>query len=126
MVMDVTLRPGVTNTVMGSMGTTEAQLANNDRQEIYLPRVPTSSLQTISNTDPTTVTVDASAAPNLTDAQRQALTLQVNPGTAIGVDGQVLNNVQIGIATVPPELVKDMLPPGVASTPSTSPFRHRG
>ena len=114
MVMDVELRPGVTNTVMGGMGSTTEQLANLDRQEVYLPRVPTNVLQNVSNTSPTVVTVtDAKSAPELTEQEREALTLTVNPGSAIGENGQVLQNVQIGMGTVPPELVRDMLPPGV-------------
>ena len=39
MVLDLALKPGVTNTAMGSMGTREAQAANADRPEVYLPRV---------------------------------------------------------------------------------------
>jgi hypothetical protein len=37
----------------------------------------------------------------------------VQPGSVIGENGQVLDNAQVGIATVPPELVRDMLPPGL-------------
>ncbi|WP_374476423.1 Ig-like domain-containing protein [Zoogloea sp.] len=113
MVMDVTLKPGITNTVMGSMGSTESQQDNATRQEVYLPRVQTSALQTVSTTAPTTITVDDKSAPALTDEQRSQLTLTVAPNSAVGSDGQVLSDVKIGINTVPPELVKDMLPPGV-------------
>ncbi|CAN7346405.1 Ig-like domain-containing protein [Pseudoduganella sp. LjRoot289] len=113
MVMDVELRPGITNTLMGSMGSLDAQQANADRAEVYLPRVQTSSLQQVSNSTPTTITVDEKSAPALTDEQRNELTLTVQPGSAVGFDGQVLDNVKIGINTVPPALVKDMLPPGV-------------
>src|SRR5207253_1839065 len=31
----------------------------------------------------------------------------------VDANGQTLNNVQVGISTVPPELVRDMLPTGV-------------
>ena len=113
MVMDVTVRAGVTNTVMDSMGSTEEQLANQGRPEVYLPRVPTSILQNISNTETTIVGVDAIAAPNLSDEQRANLRLVVAPGSAIGENGEVLASAQIGISTVPSELVRDMLPPGV-------------
>jgi hypothetical protein len=37
----------------------------------------------------------------------------VRPGSVIGDNGEVLNNATVGIATVPPELVRDMLPPGL-------------
>ena len=41
------------------------------------------------------------------------LTIQVAPNSLIGVDGSHLNTGQVGISTVPSELVRDMLPPGV-------------
>ena len=49
----------------------------------------------------------------MSEAQRAALTLTINPGSAVDERGQVVTNAQIGISTVPPELVRDMLPPGV-------------
>ncbi len=114
MVMDAEIQPGVSNTLMGSMGSVEQRLENADRSEVYLPRVPTSALQPVSDSSPTVITVqDPAAASQLTDQQRQALTLTIAPGAAIGADGAPVANAQIGIATVPPELVKDMLPPGV-------------
>ncbi|HRF04578.1 Ig-like domain-containing protein, partial [Accumulibacter sp.] len=114
MVMDVELLPGVTNTLMGGMGSVAKRLANIDRREVYLPRVPTSALQAVSDTATTVITLtDAASAPQLTEQQRAGLTLTVNPGSAIGENGEVLQDVQIGISTVPPELVRDMLPPGV-------------
>ncbi|MBV5344317.1 MAG: phosphatase PAP2 family protein, partial [Rhodoferax sp.] len=113
MVMDVTLRPGVTNTLMGTMGSAQSQTDNADRVEIYLPRVLVSSLQTVSNEVNTTITVDQLAAANLTDEQRGSLTLTVAPGSAVDENGQAITDVQVGISTVPPELVRDMLPPGV-------------
>ncbi|WP_413925129.1 Ig-like domain-containing protein [Candidatus Accumulibacter phosphatis] len=114
MVMDVELIPGVTNTVMGGMGATAERLANVDRREVYLPRVPTNALQRVSDTETTVITLtDAASAPQLSEQERAALTLTVHPGSAIGEDGHVLDDVQIGISTVPPELVRDMLPPGV-------------
>lgn len=113
MVMDLTIRPGVVNTVMGSMGSTAEQVENAERGEVYLPRIPLSVLTPISNDAPTEVTTPAEGAPNLTDEQREAIRLVVQPGSAIGEDGQVLGEVQVGISTVPPELVRDMLPPGL-------------
>ncbi|WP_263539105.1 Ig-like domain-containing protein [Paucibacter sp. Y2R2-4] len=113
MVMDTTLRPGITNTLMGSMGSTQSQNENADRQEVYLPRVQTSALQTVSNTAQTTITVDEKSAPDLTDEQRGELKLVVAPGSAVGADGKVLTDVKIGVNTVPPELIKDMMPAGL-------------
>jgi hypothetical protein len=114
MVMSAQMRPGVANTLMDTMGTNEERVANAGRVEVYLPRVQENSLQDVADSGPTTVTVtDAASAPGLTDAQRQELTLTIQGGTAVGENGQVLNDVQIGISTVPPELARDMLPPGV-------------
>ena len=113
MVMDLQIEVGQANTAMGTMGTWEAKAANLTRPEIYLPRLQTSILQAVSNTQTTMVGMNAGAAPNLTDQQRQFLTLEVQPGSLIGLDGQPLANGQVGISTVPPELVRDMLPPGL-------------
>jgi hypothetical protein len=113
MVMDLELEVGQLNTVMGTMGTREQREANRERDEVYLPRLQTSILQTVSNTAPTLVGVDAESAPNLTPEQRQHLQLEVQPGSLIGADGQPLINPQVGISTVPPELVREMLPAGL-------------
>ncbi|NBX30772.1 hypothetical protein EBR04_10095, partial [bacterium] len=121
MVMAVDLTPGVTNTVMTGQGTTEERLANatsgpngGGRVEVYLPRVQESILQTVASTGTTQITVnDAAAAPALSEQQRQNLSLQVDAGVARDEAGNVVENPRIGISTVPPELVRDMLPPGV-------------
>jgi hypothetical protein len=113
MVMDLNLEVGQANTVMGTMGTREEQAANRDRPEVYLPRLQTSILQDVSSTGATTIGVDAVSAPNLTPEQRQQLTIEIQPGSLIGPDGQPLAAGQVGISTVPPELVRDMLPPGL-------------
>ncbi|MCC6717083.1 MAG: choice-of-anchor D domain-containing protein, partial [Acetobacteraceae bacterium] len=113
MVMDATLKPGEVNTIMDSMGSEAERLANAGRLEAYLPRVQTTIFSVVSDSAPTTVGVDANSAPNLTDSQRSALKLTVDPGSVIGADGKPLANAEVGIGTVPPELVRDMLPPGV-------------
>ncbi len=113
MVMDLNIQPGVANTVMGTMGTTAEEAADATNLGVYLPRLQTAILQPVSNTQPTTITVPAQAAPDLTPQQRQFLTATVQPGSAIGMNGQVMNDVQLGISTVPTSLIKDMLPVGV-------------
>ncbi len=113
MVMDANLLPGVTNTLMGAMGTLQEQLANNDRVEIYLPRLESGILHFLNPSTPTTITADVLAAPNLTEEQRANLSLVVAPGSAIGENGAQNFNAQVGVSTVPPELVRDMLPPGI-------------
>ncbi|MEO5616651.1 MAG: hypothetical protein ABIS67_02690, partial [Candidatus Eisenbacteria bacterium] len=113
MVMDLNIVPGTANTVMDSMGQPAEKIANAGRTEVYLPRLQTSILQDVSAVGNTMIGVDAKSASNLTDAQRQLLQLEVQPGTVLGADGQPLANPQIGISTVPPELVRDMLPPGL-------------
>ena len=113
MVMDLNLRAGQANTAMGTMGTFAQQQANADRVEVYLPRLRTEILQQLSDTEPTVITVDPASAPGLTPEQRSRLTITVEPGTMIGHDGQPVAGGQIGISTVPSELVRDMLPPGL-------------
>jgi hypothetical protein len=113
MVMDLTIKPGQVNTVMGSMGTREETTALGNTLGVYLPRLQDAILQPVSNDQPTMIEVQAEAAPDLTAAQRQDLTLEVQPNSAIGADGQPMNNVQVGVSTVPTVLIKDMLPAGV-------------
>lgn len=113
MVMDLELVVGSVNTAMGTMGTREERVANLARTEIYLPRLQTSILKPISNTTTTTIGVDSNSSPNLTSEQRNNLRLEVVPNSILGENGRPLTNAQIGISTVPPELVRDMLPPGL-------------
>ena len=68
MVMDLKLEAGRANTVMGTMGTPDERAANRDRQEVYLPRLRTSMLHDVSNTQSLTIGVDAESAPNLSPA----------------------------------------------------------
>jgi hypothetical protein len=75
--------------------------------------VQTSILQTVSATQPTTVGLNGASAPDLTPEQQQELKLTVQPGTLVGMDGQKMTAAQVGVSVVPPDLVKDMLPPGV-------------
>jgi hypothetical protein len=119
MVMDLDIEPGQTNTVMGTMAQTpkEAASLQND-QGVYLPRLQSSLLTPIGITA-TTIGVDGTTAPNLTPEQQQHLTVTVPPNAAIGVNGQKMTNVKIGISTVPPELVRDMLPTGLMQLSST-------
>ena len=70
-------------------------------------------MQTVSNTQPTTVGITGPSGLGLTPQQQQELTLTVQPGTAVGMNGQKMSNVQVGISTVPPQIVMDMLPAGV-------------
>ena len=113
MVMDLTIQPGQANTVMGSMSTPAGEGVNPSDLGVYLPRIATSILQNVSLTQPTTVTVPPIAAQGLTPLQRQELTITVPPNSLIGSNGQKMSSGQVGIATVPPQLVMDMLPPGV-------------
>ncbi len=113
MVLDLNIEVGTTNTVMGSNGSQERRQANLDRSEVYLPRLRTEMLQDVSEEITTLITVDATSSPNLTDEQREQLSIEVKPGSVIGEDGQPLDDAKIGISTVPPELVRDMLPPGL-------------
>src|SRR5262249_28235182 len=67
----------------------------------------------VSGNLPLTIGVDARSAPNLTPEQRAALSIEVQPGSLVDEHGNPLGSGQIGISTVPPELVREMLPPGV-------------
>src|SRR4029453_9139658 len=45
--------------------------------------------------------------------QRNQLTIEVPRNSLVGANGQKPSSGQIGISTVPPDLVREMLPPGV-------------
>lgn len=113
MVLDLVLDAGRANTVMGTMGSLDDRAANRDRQEVYLPRLQSSLLHDVSGGAPTTIGVDALSAPNLTPQQRAMLSIQVQPGSLVDASGNPLAAGQVGISTVPPELVREMLPPGL-------------
>ncbi len=113
MVLDLELIAGQQNTVMGTMGTPDERLANVDRLEVYLPRLSPSIFKSISAQELTTVELEPSAAPNLTSEQRSHLRLEVKPGSLVDEHGQPVVNPVVGLSTVPPELVREMLPPGV-------------
>jgi hypothetical protein len=119
MTMDLTnVRPGINNTIMGSMGTPAEQQANTTDPAVYLPRVATDILTPISNTVPTVITAppdaDTSAGSfSLTPQQLSALSLTVQPGSLVDANGNPVANPQVGISPVPPSLVQDMLPTGL-------------
>src|SRR5262249_49767631 len=113
MVMDLNLEAGRANTVMGTMGSDAEKAANRDFPAVYLPRLQTSLLHDVSATDPTLITVSPQSAPDLTPEQQSMLSVDVQPGTLVDAQGNPIANGQVGISTVPPELVKDMLPAGI-------------
>lgn len=113
MVIDLNVIAGQENTIMASQGTTEEREAVAGRGEVYLPRVPSEILTDISDTEETEIGVPVSAAQDLTAEQRDAIQLVVQPGTAVDENGDPVTGAQVGISTVPPELVMDMLPAGI-------------
>src|ERR1043166_9411934 len=98
MVIDSTMKLGTNNTVMST------------GLDVYLPRLKSTILNTVNTPTTTTITASADGAPNLTPTQRQNLNVAVAPDSLIGSNGQKLTTGQVGISTVPPELVRDMLP----------------
>jgi hypothetical protein len=59
------------------------------------------------------ITQKSNAAYNHSPTQQQYLTIEIKPNSLIGLNGQPLDHAQVGISVVPPELVKDLLPPGL-------------
>lgn len=101
MVMDVTVDVGEDNFVMA------------DQPQIYLPRLPENILQTVPNEATTQIVGNETSAPALTPEEQALLTLEIQPNSLVDGDGNPLTEAEIGISTVPPELVRDMLPPGI-------------
>ncbi len=118
MVMDTTFLPGITNGVMNIVDTNGVVVRDANGVPIraiamYLPRIASNVLQTVSTTNTTLVTLNSNAAYNLPTNQQQYLTVQIQSNSLVGMDGQPLSSAQIGISVVPPDLVRDMLPAGL-------------
>jgi hypothetical protein len=118
MVMDMNVQPGANNTVMGGMGDLAEQAANAADPAVYLPRIADDILNPVSDTQPTTVTAppDSAAAAGafeLTSQQLSEISLTVQPGSFVDENGNPVADPEIGISTVPPQIVMDMLPDGV-------------
>ncbi len=114
--MDTTIRPGIANTIMGSMGSPREQAANANNPAVYLPRLATNILTTVSDTAPTVVIAPSNSGTggtNLTPEQLSQLSLTVQPGSIVDANGNPVQNAQVGISPVPASLVMDMLPPGL-------------
>jgi VCBS repeat-containing protein len=112
MVMDLTIRPGIVNTAMGSMGPAEAQEFNAGNLAVYLPRIDEDIFVEIGTGAPTVVQATGSANSSLTGDQLSRMTLTVAAGSLVDGSGNPVA-VEVGIATVPPSMVMDMLPEGV-------------
>src|SRR2546425_4439234 len=80
---------------------------------MYLPRVASNVLQTVSAGVTNMITLQSNSGYNLPPEQRQYLTVEIMPNSLIGMNGQPLATGQVGVSVVPSELVRDMLPPGL-------------
>jgi hypothetical protein len=115
LVVDLNVKPGQNNTIEGSRGSVEAQLANTNTQQLFLPRLNTDVMQTLNQNAPTVLRTTADSSPTLTPEQLQQMTLTIQPGSLIGEDGKPLPaTAQVGFSVVPRDTIKDMLPVGLA------------
>ncbi len=81
--------------------------------EVYLPRISKNILQTVSAGSTNQINATPDGASGLSAFQRSQLSIRLPPNSLIGADGRPLSGGQVGISTVPAEIVRDMLPPGV-------------
>ncbi|MGB0600309.1 MAG: Ig-like domain-containing protein [Rubripirellula sp.] len=103
MVMSLDAKAGVANSAM----------ARIDVDEVYLPRIQQDVLETVKETGTTQITLSAESAEGLTEEERQLLSLEVPADSLLDELGNPIEGGRVGISTVPPELVTDMLPPGL-------------
>ena len=73
MVFDLSIEPGVANTVMGSMGTAQEEAADGLALGVYLPRLQSSILQAAGGATASTISLQPSAAQGLTPQQAVAV-----------------------------------------------------
>jgi hypothetical protein len=120
MVFDLKVQPGVTNTVMGDMGTTQQQAAQGTARGVYLPRLQRSILRSTGGSSPTTIPLDPNAAiSTLTAQQASEYSITVSPNSLVGMDGQKMSSGMVGVSTVSPSLIREMLPQGVMQLATT-------
>ena len=119
MVFDLTIKPGVANTVMGSMGTPQEQAAEGSALGVYLPRIQTSILKPAGGDSSTTISLDPDAAQGLTPDQASEYSITVAPDSLVGMDGQKMSSGMVGFSTVAPALIRGMLPQGVMQLATT-------
>ena len=118
MVMDTHFEPGITNSVMFLRDTNGMVMRGANgipipMETMYLPRVMSNVLQTVTAGVTNMITLQSNTAYNLPPAQQPYLTVEIMPNSLIGMDGEPLASAQVGISVVPPELVESMLPPGL-------------
>lgn len=113
MVMDVRITPGVENTIMAGMGPRESRAANIGNEAVYLPRIDEAILVDIADSGTTTVRAVAENGTTLTQEQLGLISLEVVGGSLVDENGDVIQGAQVGVSTVPPDMVRDMLPEGV-------------
>jgi hypothetical protein len=119
MVFDLSIAPGVANTVMGSMGTTQEQAAEGSALGVYLPRLESAILQPVGGTTSTTIGLAPGADQGLTPDQASEYSITVAPDSLVGADGQKMSSGQVGFSTVQPALIRGMLPQGVMQLATT-------
>ncbi|MEO1041422.1 MAG: Ig-like domain-containing protein [Pseudomonadota bacterium] len=113
MTMDLTIVAGQENTILGTTGTADQRLENLESPQVYLPRLSTNILQVVSEELPTEINLTEEGSDGLTEEEAGILGLTVQPGSLVDDNGDPVENPMVGISTVPPELVRDMLPDGV-------------
>ena len=119
MVFNLTINPGVANTVMGSMGTTQEQAADGTARGVYLPRLQTAILKPAGGGISTTISLDPDAAQGLTPAQFAGYSITVAPDSLVGMNGQKMSGGMVGFSTVAPALIRPMLPQGIMQLATT-------
>ena len=117
MVLDVEIRPGQANTLMGGMGPLEAQLERQEDQAFFLPRIPTAALSAVPDDAPVTIRPVSAAGTDLTPEQFDLISLEVQPNSMVDAQGNPILNPELGLAIVPSNMVIDMLPDGVPVPP---------
>ncbi|MEM9643811.1 MAG: Ig-like domain-containing protein [Planctomycetota bacterium] len=95
------LRPGVENMMQGGP------------MEFFLPQLPTAALQTISNATGGTIVGNDISAPTLPPELRSLVQIEVAPGSLLDELGNPVDEAQIGLVTIAPELIQGGLPQGV-------------
>lgn len=106
---DVHIQPGEVNTVFDGQ---QPQRQPTGVEGVYLARLQESALSDVDNDNGTSVSAAPEATPELTPEQRAAFSVDLPAGEVVDSSGEPIENPQLGLTTVPSELVTEMLPLG--------------
>jgi hypothetical protein len=112
--VNLNVKPGQDNTIEGSRGTIESQVANADNPVLFLPRLATNSVTQLNPNGTTVLHSTPESSPELSAAEQQELSLTIAPNSIVDENGNPMpGNTPVGFSLIPASTIKNMLPDGL-------------